>query len=169
MAQKRKYSGKWYFPRLDESFALATLAAADVISQQGGTAVVDSTRVTSIKVGIGVANLDEADGPVVIGVAHSDYTDPEIEEWMEATASWDLGDKIAQERRKRRCRILATLTPDVASGGAQAFNGAQRKFKLNMLLSEGDSLNFFAYNRGAATMQTGAEVKVTGNANCRIE
>ncbi len=155
---------------MDESFALSTLADADLLSQAGGTTVVDSVIVSSIKVAIAIAELNDTDGPIVLGVAHSDYTDPEIEEWIEATASWDFGDKIAEERAKRRCRMLAIIDSGglTVSGAVSAFNGAMRKFKLNFRLMEGDSLNFWAYNRSGKVLTTGSIVKITGVANCRI-
>ncbi len=87
-------------------------------------------------------------GPFVVGVAHSDYTDTEIEEWIETTGSWDRGDLIAREKQRRKCRKIGVF----AEGGALN-DGKPIRVKLGFALEEGDTLAIWVYNQGAAAQE----------------
>ncbi len=105
MAFKKGIKGVWLRPRLSQEIVLSTLAADTLISESGGgTAVTNRVKVTSIDVTIGMHNHTPGEGPLIVGVAHSDYTDAEIEEWVEALNAWNEEDKIAMEQSRRLCR-----------------------------------------------------------------
>ncbi len=73
---------------------MTTLAAKTLVSQSSET-VVDTARIGTVKATYGMTGLTPADrvGPFLFGVAHSDYTNTDIEVFIEQAGSWDLGDK----------------------------------------------------------------------------
>ncbi len=166
MGQKRNIKGKWLKPRLNQEIAIGALAADTLVSEGGGTAVDSSVLVTSIDVMIGIHNHTAGEGPLVIGVAHSDYSDAEIEAWLENLSSWSSEDKIAEEQARRLCRSLGMI------GGAQVserlWDGRQRKFKLNWRLGEGQALNFWCFNSDSNNLTTGTVVNIDGHANVKL-
>ncbi len=90
---------------------------------------------------------------VALGVAHSDYTLAEVEEWIENTTGWDEGDLISQEINRRKIRSIGVFTSEET-----AINeGRMLKTKLGFIVNTGDGLNFFLYNPDAAGLTTGSE------------
>ncbi len=165
---KHKYSGKWFFPRVQDSFALGTLASKTLVSTGGLTAVVGKVWCSSAKLAWSMtANVPATgDGPITVGLAHSDYTDAEIEEWIEATTSMSFSDKIAQERAGRKCRIVGTL--NTASPTAVLNDGRPIKTKCRWIMEDGQSMNLWAYNEGNSALGAGAVISATGNLNLRL-
>ncbi len=103
---------------------------------------------------------------MLIGVAHSDYTDAEIEQCVEALGAWTSADKIAEEQSKRLVRILGTLNGNEVAEGL--WDGRQRKFKLNWRLADGQALNFWAYNSDPAALSGNTSLNVDGHANIKL-
>lgn len=105
------------------------------------------------------------EGPIEVGVAHSDYSDTEIEEWIEANGSWNQGDKIQQERAKRKCRRVGIFALQDAS---EVLNdGKPIRTKCGWMLEEDQTLKVWAYNRSGATLTTGTVVKCDGTCYLR--
>ena len=138
MGRKGRNMGKYIKGNIDEAVALGTLAGKDALKQDFGEVMVDPGRVTSIvstwaMEGFGVA---AGDGPVRVGVAHSDYSAAEIEEWIENAQSWDLGDKIGQEVGKRLIREIGVFRASGQAIGPTTLNeGRPIKTKLNWRLT----------------------------------
>lgn len=107
------------------------------------------------------------DGPILCGLAHSDYTAAEIEEVIENSGSWDEGDLVQQEVAKRKVRIIGIFRSSnlTAAGAAVLNNGEPIKTKLNWILTTGKGLDFFFYNMGSDAITTGAQGHVYGHAN----
>ncbi len=123
-------------------------------------------RVTSIDVMVGIHNHVVGEGPIVIGVAHSDYTDVEIQEWFLALAAWSEEDKIAREQSRRLCRVLGMLSGGTVS--EKLWDGRQRKFRLNWLLGEGQAIKFWAFNSDSNDLTGGTVANIDGHANVRL-
>jgi len=166
--------GSYLRGSIDESLALSTLGPKVVISTPF-TAVVDNlTRCSSV---VCWWSLDQFtpggdDGPILVGLAHSDYTAPEIEEWIENTGSWNKSDLVqSREVAKRLVRRIGVFeTPVTVSTQFLVLNdGKPIKTKLNWLLSEGQTLKLWAYNMGASSLATtNPNVKLTGHANTEV-
>ncbi len=144
---------------IEMDLAMTTLAAKTLTL--GTTELVkDTARVSSIECVYGMSGLTPADGvgPFLFGVAHSDYTAAEIEAFIESAGSWDIGDKIAQEIRTRRVRIIGQLGGSATGTGLEAdasFNdGRPQKTKLNWTLAEDDGLDLWIYNMGDQPVST---------------
>lgn len=110
--------------------------------------------------------IDKAqiDGGLEFGLAHSDYSPAEIEECLEANASMDLGNKIAQEQANRLVRAIGTITGNQAvAGGEAAFNDGRRmKTKLNWTIAIGDFLVLWVKNSSGIIYSSGSSVSVLG-------
>ncbi len=155
---------------IDELLLLGTLGASALISDLWDETVKERTLISSIVCNWSLARVTNPQGPIVFGVAHSDYTDSEILAVITATGSWDGGDKIAQEVAKRLVRQIGTLqsTGSPAAGETDyRFNdGRTMKTKLNWLLNEGDTLRMWAFNRSAAALSTtDPGLRCSGHAN----
>ncbi len=166
MARKKsyKYAG-YYFPRMSSGLALDTLATQTMLlSGSLGSADV-STWISKIRACWNIVGQTDADGPIIVGVCHGDYTVAEVEEWYEASAAWQVNDKIAQEQASRKCRIVGTL---LSSDGEFSLNdGKPVTTKLGWRMNDGEDLKFWAYNDGAALLTTGSTVFINGQATCR--
>jgi len=150
---------------------LSTLAGKVAIAFTGlGSPVVqEQTWVSSVKATWSLSNLTEAfsAGPIVVGVAHSDYTSAEIEAWLENQGSWSQGDLVAQEVAKRKIRQVGVFgTPAQALGIVDLNDGRNITTKCGWMLTTGQSIKYWAYNSGATALATtAAELIVKGHAN----
>ncbi len=145
--------------RTSSELTLGTLAAdATILGTITGTGV-GPYRVMSVKATFTSSGLTEGEGPITIGLAHSDYSTVEVNESLDSFAAIDQGDKIAQERAGRLVRIVGALI-----GREPLINlGRQVSVKLNWLISPGDSVVLWARNEGPAALTTGGFVQITGS------
>ncbi len=155
---------------VNESLALGTLAAQTLVSADFDETVLEKTLVSSIVSTWTISNWTgvSSNGPLLVGVAHSDYTDAEIEAVLESTGSWSEGDKVAQEVSKRLVRRIGVFRHPRQSSIQQVVlnDGKPIKTKLNWTLATGARLNLWAYNTGtAAFATTDPTVRAEGHAN----
>ncbi len=154
---------------IDFDLGLTALAAKTLVGAVFSETVVDTTRVGSIKATYTLSDKTAGAniGPIICGVAHGDYTDAEVEEWIEQAGSWDIGNKQTAEVRGRLIRQIGVF--DDVSGptvSARLNDGKPLTTRLNWVLSEGDGLRFWAYNTGnAAIATTVPNLHVFGKAN----
>ncbi len=89
----RRKMGKYIRGNIAENMALGTLAANTLISGTTDT-VNERTLISSVVASYSLSGFTAGDniGPVLVGLAHGDYSDAEIEEWVENQTSWDEGD-----------------------------------------------------------------------------
>ena len=167
-ARRRKYR-RYLRGAIDDELALVTLAGGNVVSQVVSDTLEEKAWLSSVKAIWSMIDFSPgtSDGPILVGVAHSDYTAAEIEEWIENSGSWTSGDKISQEiaRRKiRRVGVFANLSASAAA--ADALNdGRPITTKCNWQLTSGQTLRFWAYNQGSNPLTSGAVVHLAGHAN----
>jgi len=141
--------------------ALGTLANVDAVSEIFAGIADGRVWLLSHKGTWALRDLTPGEGPISVGLAHSDYSDTEIEEWIEATAGWNEGDKIAQERSKRKIRLVGVF--DGALESARLNDGNPIKTPLKFYVEEGQSLRVWAYNQSGAVLTTGAVLVVNGS------
>ncbi len=149
--------GRYIRGEVDEDLLLTTLAGTTVASGIFDETVNERTLVTSIVATYTLSNMTPvaAVGPFLVGVAHSDYTTAEIEEWIEAAASWNEGDLIAQEVGRRKIRKVGVIpSPDDVEDFTAIADGRMVKTRLNWILLQGQSLQQWAYNMGSAAVAT---------------
>ncbi len=160
MARKNRRS--FQVGQIDAALSLGTLANADLISGDlfSGDVVDDDTYMISTKLSWGIDDVTDGQGPTLVGIAHGDYTDSEIEEWIEASNSIGSGNMLEKERARRKCRRVGMF----AGRNIETLNdGKPISTKLRFMLSTGQNLKFWAYNKsGAAYSVTVPVVRVSG-------
>ncbi len=154
---------------IDEDLPIGTLAAKDVVLVAFDETVNERSLVSSVVASYSISNFTPiaTSGPIMVGIAHGNYTAVEIEAFIENTGSWSEGDKTSQEIAKRQIRmigifeILSNVTLSVRLN-----DGKPIKTKLNWILNQGVGLNLWAYNLGAAAVATTVPViHAQGHAN----
>jgi len=155
--RRRRYSLRRV--RVSPQETLQSLITKIVLVQPFAGAAPSAYRVMSVIGTWSITNFADVDGPITVGIAHSDYTITEIKESIEAVAGIDPGDKIAQEQAARLVRIVGSF---VSGGNDNLNNGQPIKTRLNWLITTGDQLNMFCYNDGI-TMTTGSVVNFMGD------
>ncbi len=160
---RKRAMGRYIRGPIQRSVALGTLAAATGIRDAGLDAVTERTLLSSIVVRWALQGLTKADnaGPIQVGVAHSDYSLVEIEEYLELSTGWAEGDKVSQEIAKRQIRRIGTFEESGTLNDGKAI-----KTKLNWILNAGQTCAIFAYNQGGAALATtDPDVVLSGHAN----
>ncbi len=157
--------GSYMKGSVEEVLGLGTLASRTLISDIFDQVTLEKTFASSL---VATWTLDDftnaiGDGPIAVGVAHSAYSDAEIEAVLESTGSWNQGNLIQQEISKRKVRIIGVFrTSQADSQGIAVLNdGRPIKTKLNWALNTGQSLRLWAYNQGTSALAT-----TTPNVRC---
>ncbi len=158
--RRRRRSSRLIKGNIDESLALGALANASLVSGIFGETVQNRTFAISMEAVWTLRDTTALEGGVLVGVAHSNYTDAEIEEFIENTGSWDEGDLSNQEIGKRKIRIVGSF-PAVTSDMVLN-DGKPIKTKLGFILNQGISLRLWGYNRSGAALTTGSIVLISG-------
>ncbi len=161
--------GRYIRGAVDEDMALGTLAAKTLIIQTFGNVVSERTLVSSLDALWSLIGKTVADnqGPIMVGVAHSDYTAAEVEAWIEQQNSWLEADLVAREITGRKIRRVGVFPEQGQDLSTQVLNdGKPIKTKLNWILNAGQSLDFWAYNNGSAPLATtDPNVVLSGHVN----
>ncbi len=157
--------GNYMKGSVEEELDLGTLAARTLVSVIFDQVTSEKTFASSL---VATWSLDDftnaiGDGPIAVGVAHSAYSDAEIEAVIEATGDWNQGNLIQQEIGRRKVRIIGVFrTSQADSQGIAVLNdGRPIKTKLNWSLNTGQSLRLWAYNQGSSALAT-----TTPNVRC---
>jgi len=155
---------------IDHKLQLGVLAGNTLVGSDVGDTVNEETWVSSVKANFSIGQYTPVAecGPFICGWAHSDYTDAEIEEWVEQANSWNVGDKVSQEQSRRLIRQIGTFEtlPVAATGSVSMNDGRMKTTKIGFMLASTQTLRFWVYNAGtAAVATTDPEVRVQGHAN----
>ncbi len=165
MAKHGKNRRPIFVSRIDVELGLGALTTDNVVAQVFSQTLDQEVWAISADVTVVVSDHTAGDGPFIVGIAHSDYSAAEIEEWLEEASSWLKSNKIGQERAKRKCRIVATFAGTQAE---QIFNdGNPKRIKLGFALEDGMTLQLWAYNASTDTFTTGSLVHMHGKAYLR--
>ncbi len=142
---------------VDETLSLGTLAGNTLVSDTWDQTVSEKALISSIEVAWSLDDFTEATdvGPLYFGVAHSDYSDAEIEVFIENLGSWDEGNLVDKEITGRKIRQIGTFDSIASAVLSLGFNeGRPVKTKLNWMLTTGDTLKMWVYNAGTASIAT---------------
>ncbi len=142
--------------------AIGAVANGKVNGVDIGDTVNDRMWLSSVKAVYAVRDFTSGEGPIVFGVAHSDYSNDEVEQAVEAITSWDLGDLIAREQANRKVRTIGTFALD--EGEETLNDGKPVRTKLGWILEAGDTLQYWVLAVGGA-LTTGGILEATGHAN----
>ncbi len=154
------------YQRIDchSTLALSTLAANTVLAVNASADVaIDTGRVTSAEITYDIEDHTVGEGPLAVGLAHSDYTVAEILEFLQLATGFDRGDKGGQEIAKRLIRRVGTFTG--GSDGEVLNDGKPIKTKLNWVLTEGKTVQAWIINLSSGALTTGTRYNVNGKLN----
>ncbi len=165
----KRRMGKYIKGQVQETVTLTTLAAKTLVSATFSQAVNERTLISSLVATYAMTAFTKStgDGPILVGIAHSDYDDAEIEATIEAGDSWDEGNLINQEITARKVRRIGIFDNPADEAESVVLNdGKPIKTKLNWILLQGQSLKLWAYNMGSSPLATTAPiVSADGHAN----
>ncbi len=168
-SEHRRRFTRYIRGNIDLTFSLGALAGADVLVQAVQDSVEERAWLSSI---VGTYTMKDLTitpdaGPLHLGVAHSDYTDAEIEEWIELTTGWAEGDQVSREIAKRKIRRIGSWEASGQALATQVLNdGRPITTKCKWMLTTGQNIKFWVYNSGTAALTTTApDVTVQGHAN----
>ncbi len=155
---------------VDESQQLTTLAANTAVKQAITDTVDDTTFVSSLDLIWSLSGVTPVDGagPILVGIAHSDYTLAEIEEWIELSTGWSQADLRSKEISQRKIRRVGSFsTADADPNSTQVLNdGKPIKTIAKWVLAEGQTVALWYYNQGSqAFATTTPECGTQGHAN----
>ncbi len=168
MAKPKRRMGKYIRGVVDEDTDISDLASKTAVASPFDQTVAERTLISSLVASYSLSNLVAGQGPIQFGVAHSDYTTAEIEEYIENAGSWDEGNKVAQEIGKRQVRTIGTMVGEGGTGtnDVRFAKGEKVKTKLNWILNAGDTLDLWAYNLSTAALTTSTPIlRASGHAN----
>ncbi len=152
------------YPVFGATVSVASLVNLDAVSAQASGTFTTNKFLISADFAWNIQNKTDNEGPIIVGLAHGDYTAAEIEEWVEATASTDDADMIANERRKRKIRWVGSFAGENTE---EALNdGVPIHTKLGWVQQEETFLTLWAYNLAGATIAAG-NVLATGMLHTR--
>ncbi len=168
-SRRRKFR-RYIKGQVDEEMAIGTLAPKDVISTGFDQSVVERTFISSMKAAWSLTNVTASStaGPLLVGIAHGDYTSAEIEEWIENTGSWSEADQVGQEMSRRKIRRVGIFRDQLINeqGIMTLQEGRLITTKLGWILTTGQSLQSWAYNLGTgAYATTDPSVDIQGHVN----
>lgn len=154
---RRRYRGYRKLP-FTATIVLLTTAADVVVSFQLAEVFTEERRILSVEATWGVEDLTSGDGPLEVGLSHSDYSSGEVEESLEAVGAWDEGNKVIQEQAARLVRTVGLLS----EAETTLNDGQPMKTRLNWRMATADTLRFWCRNRGD-DLTTGAEIVIQGH------
>jgi len=169
MANKPKRRFRRYLRgNIDLKKNLGTLAGDSSVLQVVNDTVEEKAWLSSVKATYAISEytIVAGAGPILVGLAHNDYTNAEIEEWIENANSWSEGDLVAQEVAKRKIRRVGVFGVTI-SGDEEVLNdGKPITTKCGWYLQTGQTVTFFFYNQGSVALSgTDPEVAIAGHAN----
>ncbi len=156
---------------VNHKLQLGTLAAKVVIGSNIVDSLAEEAWMSSVKLiwSMNKWTSGADDGPILVGVAHSDYTDAEIEAFIENAQSWDTDNKVQQEVARRKIRIVGQFRSQGGDTGDTNYVLNDGKFirtKCNWMLGTAQTLKVWAYNAGGSPLATtDPAVRAEGHAN----
>ncbi len=159
-ARGRRSGRNWIKGTVLEALAAGALASSSLTTSKMDV-VAERTFIASIWAQYAIRGHTAGEGPIRFGVAHGDYADAEIEEFLEQTASWDESDLVAREISSRKIREIGTFS---GLDTEEVFNdGRMKKTKLGWILNAGATLSLWIYNASGATLTIGSVVSAAGH------
>jgi len=157
----RKNRGMVIKGNVDETTTLGALASNTLVAIDYDETPDEEVFALSQEATWAITGHTVDEGPIVVGFAHSDYSEAEIEEVIENAGSWDRGDLVAQEVARRKVRIVGTFPGDLTE---EVLNeGSPIKSPIKWGINTGKTLKLFAYSRHSAPLTAGTLLLVNGH------
>ncbi len=166
--RKRKRFRPYLKGQISFQQSLGTLAPLDIVSGNVVDTVSEKAWLSSVNAVWTLSQFVTGSnvGPILVGLAHSDYSSAEVEAWIESASSWQRADLVTQETNRRKIRRVGIFVqPTGVNLNAVLNEGRPIRTKCNWQLFTGDSVKIWAYNLGISALTADAEVNVDGFAN----
>ncbi len=166
---KNKFPKGYMRGVVNAELTTSVLAAKTASKTSFPEAVSETARISSVVARYSMQNFTptEDSGPVMVGLAHSDYTVAEIEQWIENVNGWDSGDMV--QRREIQRRLIRQVgifdTPADLLTAVTLNDGKAIKTKLNWPLATSQTVALWAYNLGIIGFVTAVDIDCRGHAN----
>ncbi len=159
--RRRRWTANMQNVNLFHVQALGTVQSSTLVTTAMLAAGDNEYRLLSLNGYWSIRGATAGEGPIICGVAHSDYSIAEIEEFLENETQLTRGDVIAtREIGKRLVRRIGQFS---VIGTDEVLNdGLPVKVRLNWPMSEDSVPAIWAYNFSGAQLTTGAVVSFTG-------
>ncbi len=146
---------------VERDLTLSTLAddAGIVLSLLGGNFTEDFYWISS-DLSWSSKGATAGEGPIVVGLAHGDYTAAEIVENLDV-AFLGPGTKIEQERARRLVRRVGEIA-NANSIFHIAPEGGLIRTKSKFMVQSGKAANMWVVNKSGAQLTTGQSIHVVG-------
>ncbi len=152
---------------IDIELAMLTTGDGVVAAVDLGGNFDEPTFCISADVTVSTRGFTATEGPIVVGMAHSDYSASEIEGALEAVTSWNLSNMIERELAARKVRTIGSLPILVAAEVMQ--DGKTIKLKLGFSVAAGHTLKLWAWNQSGSPLTTGGLIELQGRLSCRTQ
>ena len=168
---RKKYARrkKRAIPRIIDAEVLPSgLGAGTVISSLLAGTVVSRSQCAYVKASYtwdDVAANNQ--GPIEFGWAHSDYSDTEIEQALEAIGNWDEGNLVLQEQSKRKVKRVGLIGETGTDVSVIFRDGIEAYTRLGWILSPGDTLRLWVRNVSSTSLTGSSKFGAHGFAGVR--
>jgi len=168
----RKSKRNWQSIEIDVEIDYgASGLAAKALIKTAMSEIADSDFIATSVIATYTAQVEQAADPnglsnIALGLAKSDYTAQEIEEWIENSSGFKRANLIAQEISKRMIKNIGVFQPETRvlaeHVNMELNDGMPVKTRLNWRIMEQTTLSFWIYNGG------GTAIVTSGNQKCRV-
>ncbi len=158
--KRRRWNPNNFVTRIVTSMQLLTLASNTLLGAGLVSASDNEYRAISVRLTWALSDFTAGEGPITVGVALGDYSDTQIEQWLESSATMTRADPVAREQGNRMCRLVGTF-PGIL-GNEVLNDGKPITTKLNWAIPSGSVVKLWAFNSGPGSLTTSAEVNATG-------
>jgi len=165
MPRKGRKGARLIVLPFEKQLTVGALASQTVIKDDLAQVLLDDVYAISADVYVAVANHTVNEGPIEVGLCHSDYSGAEVEEYLEVTDSWDFSNQTEQEKRRRKVRRIGFL--DGAGITEKLNDGVKTRVPLKFPLQEGMTLGVWAFNKDSTVLTTGTLITFTGQIYCK--
>ena len=168
MAQKGRKFRKYLKGKVEIDLSPGALASNTGAKANAGDVVTEKAYITSVVLKWALQSLAATDdmGPVLVGVAHSDYTATEIDEWIANLGSWEESDKVGQEIGRRLIREVGLFEmPADITEIAVLNDGKAIRTKCGWMLATGQTIAIWARNTGTTDLAGSPTIHASGHAN----
>ncbi len=156
---KRKTQKGFVAIPVTASISLSTLANNTTLTASLLGTLQEDLYVISAHLTWTIRTLTAGEGPLQVGIAHSDYTVGEVQENIDVTLLGP-GKKIEQEQARRLVRRVGMF--DGLASEEKLFDGVPIKTTIKWVADDGEDLNVFVSNRSGGAMTTGAIIQCHG-------
>ncbi len=158
--KSRRRGGKLVGIPFAVDLSLSTLGNGLVLSANTTTnAFGEDFFLTSVEGVVSLSNVTVDEGPITVGFAHSDLSDGEIQEALDAQVM-NPDDIIAKERSRRPVRQVGVFHTNESEENLN--DGNPKKMPMKFSIGNGFFLDMWARNRSGSTLTTGAKVSIDG-------